>query len=615
MSYIPLQIDFESLYPSVMQSYMVLSQEKPLKNGSSGKIVSISKVSSSPKKANMVLRPKVCWAFAKYGECPKGTKCNLSHETPEEISSRGTLIGSRLPRKHKVNGLVRPLVSSARTVVSMTKGTGKVPVSPKAAPVSPKAAPKKWTFIKKGYNHGNLRQSVLDLMTLQFDDIALPITSSSSTGSRSVNVPTSSWGAVSKAQNKLSQVMYEKQMATSDISRIETSLQEKKTQYDKMKEEMIQLKASLATMELEMASSLDPTPSRVPTIIQPTPSNEQEFLPGKTKIVWNFNSCNSRCTTGMCVPQAYDSKTADTIENSYSLYKRTRNNTETPKFNIRIHPPSFNSPVDYEIDVFNMTQTNKSTGIVRGIERTIQTIREKNPAFRETTVAVGFQKQSFMDQFEEKVRFEDLRGNSDEFKVIEDQFLDSVSGTNPTMRSIGASIIKITRVVNPVSAKFYELKKELMTDKTEVMVFHGCRGVQDLTAIAKEGLDIRVSNGGYFGRALYGSHSSYYSHNNFTTTGYSGEGTMFYAKFLVGKSKTYLDYEQTNLVRPPTHNGVVYDSVRSDIDDALTTIRAVYDNSQCYISYMINYRIGGQSRPAHGLTVSQSAFSIIPDKK
>lgn len=177
-----------------------------------------------------------------------------------------------------------------------------------------------------------------------------------------------------------------------------------------------------------------------------------------------------------------------------------------------------------------------------------------------------------------------LGSNEDDFVKIQKEFLESTNGSNPTMKSQNVVVTQIQKVINPISAKFYELKKESMSDKSELMLFHGTRGVSPLT-VAQEGLDTRVGNGGYFGRGIYGSRSPYYCHQGYKSQ-IGIRNMLLYVNFLVGAMKKYNDDgHDSNLTRPPPN----FDSVTCDVDSQTTTIRTLYDNAQTYVSYIIYY--------------------------
>jgi len=498
---------------------------------------------------------KVCWSFAKYGECPKGNKCNLTHETPGNIP---------IPRKKS-----KFIVKCNGNVVVTSYGFT-TPIKISSPPVSPRTQ--------------NTLPPLIYTSSIS-DAIPSPkITSEDNLTSWRMFTPQNN---LERLKSRESQLVIEKKYISEDVSLLEKSLEDKKKQYEELKQELERLKElSLANQEISIASTSIPSP----IIIQPIVYDEPEFLPPKKSIVWNFNSCTGGCTLGMCVPQAFDSKTSELIETSYK--------NKTPSFRIKT------SQFEYMIDFTTMTQTNISTGTIRGIDREIKVISEKNPVFRDTTVSIGFQTHSFNDQYGDDVSFDELSEHDDEFKVIEDHFLD------PDMRRIGATITEITRISNPQSAKLYELRKEHLNDKTEAMVFYGCgtSGTKNLSDITQEGLDIRLCRG-KFGRGLHGSRSSYHVHKSFTNPpANKTTRCMVYAKFLVGNSK-HIEYEDCSLVRPPPD----HDSVKAivDTDGNPTTVHVVYDNTQSYISYVIKYSLSGKTRPEHKLTSSQTKFSIL----
>src|SRR5207253_102561 len=80
-----------------------------------------------------------------------------------------------------------------------------------------------------------------------------------------------------------------------------------------------------------------------------------------------------------------------------------------------------------------------------------------------------------------------------------------------------------------------EMKKASMTNASEIMLYHGMsREKPDI--LDKESLDLRMSKSGVLGNGIYGSFYPYYSYDKYTDS-YSSIKTLFYVKFLIGKSQ------------------------------------------------------------------------------
>jgi hypothetical protein len=86
-----------------------------------------------------------------------------------------------------------------------------------------------------------------------------------------------------------------------------------------------------------------------------------------------------------------------------------------------------------------------------------------------------------------------LKKDDKEYIMVEKEFLNRTSGNLAPMRDYNTTITRIVKVINPIRAKFYELKKETFENKSEVMAFHGNRH-GTLESLFAEGFDGRVGS-------------------------------------------------------------------------------------------------------------------------
>ena len=358
-----------------------------------------------------------------------------------------------------------------------------------------------------------------------------------------------------------------------------------KLEADKKIEE---LEAKLKELEnkssdaIAKASVLQTTLDNIKTVSTKTPiitkydPNEPEFIQNTNpQIVWEYDSC----VRGF---EEFDTTTSSKLEKSYQDNQGNQGGG--------FHLVNFDiGSFSYFVNLSTMLQTNKTTNTQRKVRRrSIQPPFVKNPKYI-IGVSELYQLRSFNDQFEQAFNTSTIPNTDKEYLDIEKEFLDSANGLHPSMRSKYARIEEIVKVTNPISAKFYELRKEVMTDKSEIMLFHGTRGADPLL-VAKNGLDNRLAaDTGYFGRGIYGSRSACYCHETFRNE-INGVCTILYVKFLIGNTKKYSDNTRDNLKRAPEP----YDSVTCDVDNYKTTIFTVYDPTQVYIAYMIKYKIVNQ---------------------
>ncbi|MDD4931578.1 MAG: hypothetical protein PHG66_05565 [Candidatus Colwellbacteria bacterium] len=306
-----------------------------------------------------------------------------------------------------------------------------------------------------------------------------------------------------------------------------------------------------------------------------------ETIPGS---VWVYNTCGCG-SMSMHAPHNYDPSAQLELDAAYSKYSAGGPSSPTIYTNVYDPYNGGTKKTSHVINFISMTYTvagGYPNCIAKQPGKGIQT---PNPKYKgPRPIHEMFQMRSYDDQFEPGFKRTSLNPSSAEYKMVENNFLTDTCGGYQTTKSAGVRVLDVIKVVNPVSARFYELMKEVVDDKTEVMVYHGTRST-NIETVAKEGLDTRVGAGGYYGRAIYGSDSAFYSYNGYgySLSGTDREGMLFYAKFLVGKVKETPYYEQ-NLTKNPQG----FDSVRSTTVGE-EGIRTVYDNARCYIEYMVHY--------------------------
>ena len=135
-----------------------------------------------------------------------------------------------------------------------------------------------------------------------------------------------------------------------------------------------------------------------------------------------------------------------------------------------------------------------------------------------------------------------------------------------------ATLIKIQMNQNVAQHRLYEADKQLLTQKlgatpTEKSLWHGTSATDPLTIMTSdEGLDMRYSSAGYWGKALYFAVNASYSADYSSTK--DNNKQMFYAKVLIGDA-IYLKHDKdttSKLIKPPAkQNGSAkskdYDSV------------------------------------------------------
>jgi hypothetical protein len=367
---------------------------------------------------------------------------------------------------------------------------------------------------------------------------------------------------------------------------------EEKEEYNKeintLKKLVIDMKYKITNLETTIDNIKHIGGYKVP-LITSVDSSQKEYLGESSTFRWMWSNCT--CGIVTCNNKCeYDKDTSEFLEMVLNLKKKTilshlsLDKDENKKKIINKYNIKIASHI-YTIDIQKMTQTNQATKKKRDIYREIKMTLTKNPRWI-IHAKIEHQLHTFKDQFVPSYKSDLLAPSSSLFLSIEKDFLDTVNGEYASMRSINARVEKIFKVSNPEAAKLYEFKKQSMEDKTEAMLFHGTRQVNP-EEVSRDGLDSRISNGGYFGRGIYTSRSPRYCHEGYVSI-IDGYYVVLYVKALLGKIKIYDKNSRDHiLVRAPA----TYDSVCCDVDIFSTTIHTLYDKSQVYVSFIIYYKI------------------------
>ncbi|BFZ05099.1 hypothetical protein BsWGS_08137 [Bradybaena similaris] len=177
--------------------------------------------------------------------------------------------------------------------------------------------------------------------------------------------------------------------------------------------------------------------------------------------------------------------------------------------------------------------------------------------------------------------------------------LDSTEGSTVAAffektAAFGTHVVQVFRIQNRKLWEKYVLKRKHIEEDIgtaelkEKFLFHGTKA-ENIVSICSEGFDIRVptANGAVLGKGIYFSTTARYSEK------YVDDSKMMYlARVLCGWSQQ----GQKLLTRPSYHSKVrrMYDSCVNDLDNP--TIFTIFDNSQCYPEYLIQF---GNNSPAN----------------
>eukprot|EP00049_Salpingoeca_infusionum_P021932 m.4872 g.4872 ORF g.4872 m.4872 type:complete len:252 (-) comp4683_c0_seq2:439-1194(-) len=117
----------------------------------------------------------------------------------------------------------------------------------------------------------------------------------------------------------------------------------------------------------------------------------------------------------------------------------------------------------------------------------------------------------------------------------------------------------------------------------EATTYH-CTGAKDLNDILADGLDMRLSKYGYFGRGIYSATTPIKANKYWPKERAYDERVILQLRTLVGHTKQFQrGHYDMELQREPRG----YDSVSGNIDGHSEVI--VYNNNRCLIEYVIYY--------------------------
>ena len=133
-------------------------------------------------------------------------------------------------------------------------------------------------------------------------------------------------------------------------------------------------------------------------------------------------------------------------------------------------------------------------------------------------------------------------------------------------------------------------------------LFHGTRFCDPFEiACGEDGFDVRLSNGGSWGQAVYLSDSALYS-NNFAHQTLSGEREIIIALALIGEAFDYGTVRNKELRVPPIKEksiqnmiNIKYDSIAGTTKN--TRVYMLYDNYKTYPMYIVKYQIATPLAP------------------
>ena len=180
-----------------------------------------------------------------------------------------------------------------------------------------------------------------------------------------------------------------------------------------------------------------------------------------------------------------------------------------------------------------------------------------------------------------------LGETSEQYYAIERRFAETL----PQSR-----ILKIEKMENAwhrkLCAKSLELMQHKMVSVNEMLLFHGT-GLKNPCEIYTDeiGLDMRFSNDGMWGKAIYFAQNASYS---FKYAYKNEDGTLcfFLAKVAVGD---HIDLPPQKINVPPlktchSHNEVKkrYDAVKGYINGS--NVFMIYDNGRVYLEYLITFQ-------------------------
>jgi len=153
-------------------------------------------------------------------------------------------------------------------------------------------------------------------------------------------------------------------------------------------------------------------------------------------------------------------------------------------------------------------------------------------------------------------------------------------------QTLACNISRIVRVQNLKQWEKYCNERDFLQrhsgEHGEVQLFHGTKQSNpDLIIASDEGIDMRYSKEGMWGRACYFAENASYSHIYSYQKG--KEHLMFLARVCIGRS--YKCAAQRSLIKPPDS----YDSVSGVADGS--TVHMIYHHGRSYPEFLITYTI------------------------
>ncbi|XP_068688637.1 uncharacterized protein [Montipora foliosa] len=187
---------------------------------------------------------------------------------------------------------------------------------------------------------------------------------------------------------------------------------------------------------------------------------------------------------------------------------------------------------------------------------------------------------------EEPLHLVSLLRESEEFRRIEDKFIESLSNK--------VNIINIERIQNPSLYLPYMARKQSMDEKNgtrgnELQLFHGTK-YESVKPINLQGFNRRFcgQNGRAYGDGVYFAKEASYS-KSFSKQGPHGECCMYLARVLVGK----YTLGRPGMRAPPSRDKgkpeILFDSVVNDADNP--TVFVVFNDCHVYPEYLITFKI------------------------
>lgn len=180
-----------------------------------------------------------------------------------------------------------------------------------------------------------------------------------------------------------------------------------------------------------------------------------------------------------------------------------------------------------------------------------------------------------------------LDETSDEYCVVKKLF----EKTLPQRR-----ILRIEKIDNEWHLKIYEKNFKLIEHKAtcvnEMLLFHGTTKINPRDIYTDEiGLDMRYSNDGLWGKAIYFAQNASYS-CNYAFKNEDGTLSFFLAKVAVGD---YIELAPEKLKLPPLKMSLSesevkkrYDSVKGKTNGS--DVYMIYDNGRVYLKYLITFQ-------------------------